>query len=74
MGTEFSACRAGINRMSVTSVSQSLSVLHALLLQSKNSTVLLKCLYFGGTPTHESLWDRISIFSNQETVCDVDTV
>ena len=45
-----------------------------LLLQSKNSGVLLKCLYFGSTHMPKALWDRISIFNKLKIMCGTNTV
>ena len=42
MGTVFSACKTGMDRMNVTSAKQLLSLLCEMLLQSQNSSVLLK--------------------------------
>ena len=63
MGTEFSACKIGTDRTNVmASVMPSLSAWCELLLPTKNSGVLLKCLYFGCTQMRTGLWDRIGCF------------
>ena len=48
MGTEFSACKTGMDRMNVTSVLQSLCLQRELLLQSRNSSVYQHAQKFVG--------------------------
>ena len=60
--------------MNEVSFVQSSSLQRELLLQSQNSNVLLKCLWFGCTSMCKGLWDRIGIFSKLKITCDIDTV
>ena len=77
-GDILSACKTGMDRINVTSVTQSLSLWRKLLLRSKNSSDLLKCFCFGRTLMYKALWDRIGnlflLFFKLEIVCDTDTV
>ena len=58
MSTELSACKTGMDRTNVTAVIEPLSLYRELLLQPKNSGVLLIRLYFGCIPMRKGLWDK----------------
>ena len=75
MGTEFSTCKTGIDRMNVTSCMQSLSLKHEKLKQThkKQCSVEIFCASVV-SPVCKGLWDRIGIFSKLKMVCDIDTV
>ena len=57
MGREFSACQTGLDRMTVTSVTQSWSLLRELLLQSQQNSSIKKKI-----PHVQRFVGQISVF------------
>ena len=74
LGTGFSACKTGKDPLNATFVKQSLFLLLESLLQPKNSSVLLNCLWFRCTPCAKVCETELVFFGKVKIVCDIHSV